>query len=263
MRVTHVHRISGIGGSERHLLALLPALCEHGVEPSFVGLDDPRGQPEPFYAELGRNGVPFARVRSDHDVDPRLPLWIARAARAFAPHLLHTHLVSTKHNDDPFRSGPFRHVERLIARRARRVIAITESLARFNRERVGIPGAKLVVVHYGIDGVPPAWDANPPLELPDGARVLLALSRLVPQKGLDIAVRALPSSPPRGPGVRPSSDSRRSSESPTQSSCLAARGMSPRCSTAPSCSSTPRAGRASVSCCWRRCSPQSPLSRRR
>ena len=41
MRVVHVHRMRGIGGSERHLLTLLPALAERGVEPLFVGLDDP------------------------------------------------------------------------------------------------------------------------------------------------------------------------------------------------------------------------------
>lgn len=210
MRVVHVHRISGIGGSERHLLALLPALRAHGVEPSFIGLDDPRGAPEPFYEALAAAGIPFARVSSGHDADPRLPFRIARAARAFRPELVHTHLVhadvhgaaasvllrvplvSTKHNDDPFRAGPFRYLERLLARRARRIVTITESLARFNEERVGIPRAKLVVVHYGLDTPPLRWADNPPLTLPEGARILLALGRLVPQKGLDVAVRALP-----------------------------------------------------------------------
>ena len=210
MRVVHVHRISGIGGSERHLLALLPALRAHGIEPSFVGLDDPRGAPEPFYAALEQAGIPFARVSAGHDLDPRLPFRIARAARRFRPELVHTHLVhadvhgaaasvllrvplvSTKHNDDPFRAGAFRYVERLLARRARRIVTITESLARFNEECVGIPRAKLVVVHYGLDAPPDRWADNPTLTLPEGARILLALGRLVPQKGLDIAVRALP-----------------------------------------------------------------------
>jgi len=31
VKVLHVHRIGGIGGSERHLLTLLPALAERGV----------------------------------------------------------------------------------------------------------------------------------------------------------------------------------------------------------------------------------------
>ena len=36
MRVLHVHRVRGIGGSERHLLTLLPALAERGVEPAYM-----------------------------------------------------------------------------------------------------------------------------------------------------------------------------------------------------------------------------------
>ena len=52
MRVVHVHRIGGIGGSERHLLTLLPALAERGLDVRFVGLDNPAGKPDPFYAEL-------------------------------------------------------------------------------------------------------------------------------------------------------------------------------------------------------------------
>lgn len=198
MRVVHVHRIAGIGGSERHLLTLLPALAEHGIEPSFVGLHG-GGDPAPFYAHLRRAGIPHLSTSA----------WgLRRALRQLRPELVHTHLVhadvfgalaagatplvTTKHNDDPFRAGPFRHVERLLARRARAVICITEALARFQVERVGIPRAKLVVVHYGLDAPPPSWGENPPLALPEHARVLLALSRLVPQKGLDVAVRALP-----------------------------------------------------------------------
>src|SRR6185312_2496826 len=52
MRVMHVHRIRGIGGSERHLLTLLPALAERGIEPVFVGLDDPDWNANDFYEAL-------------------------------------------------------------------------------------------------------------------------------------------------------------------------------------------------------------------
>jgi glycosyltransferase involved in cell wall biosynthesis len=109
--------------------------------------------------------------------------------------------VSTKHNDDPFRAGPFRFVERALARRASRIIAITHALARFQIERVGLPASKVEVIHYGLDGLPEAWGANASDEMPDDARVLLAVCRLEPQKGVDVAVRALPVIRERHPTV--------------------------------------------------------------
>jgi glycosyltransferase involved in cell wall biosynthesis len=109
-----------------------------------------------------------------------------------AARLRGTRLVSTKHNDDPFRTGPFRYVERGLARKADRIVAITDSLRRFTVERVGVPAGKVETIHYGLDDPPEPWGENLPDDVPDGARVLLAVARLTPQKGLDTAVRALP-----------------------------------------------------------------------
>ena len=65
MKVVHVHKMRGIGGSERHLLTLLPALRARGVDARFVGLDDLDGwDPQPFYDELDRSEVPYVRLRS-------------------------------------------------------------------------------------------------------------------------------------------------------------------------------------------------------
>ena len=202
MRVAHLHRIRGIGGSERHLLTLLPALAELGAEPVLLGLDDPAWDVAPFYEALE---VPAVHVAAPRDLDPLLAVRVARALRSLRPDVVHTHLVhadlygalaagrrplvSTKHNDDPFRSGPFRHAERLLTRRAGRVIAITEALRRFNVEQVGLPPEKVTTIHYGLDEPPVAWGENA-LELPDGP-LLVAVARLVPQKGVDVAVRAL------------------------------------------------------------------------
>ncbi|MFN2627202.1 MAG: glycosyltransferase family 4 protein [Gaiellaceae bacterium] len=203
MRVMHVHRIRGIGGSERHLLELLPALTDLGVEPVLVGLDDPAWDPSDFYGALR---VPSIRIPSPRDVDPLL---LGRLTRRLRADIVHTHLVhadlygglaaklrrerlvSTKHNDDPFRTGPFRHVERALCRAADSIVAITESLRRFTVEQVGVPAEKVTVVHYGLDDPPAAWGENPPDPVPGDARVLLAIARLVPQKGLDVAVQAL------------------------------------------------------------------------
>jgi glycosyltransferase involved in cell wall biosynthesis len=201
MKVLHIHRIGGIGGSERHLLTLLPALAERGVDVRFLGLDDNSRAPDPFYEALA---VPFDRIAAPRDLDPLLALRVGRATRA--AELVHTHLVhadvygaigahrlvSTKHNDDPFRAGAFRFFERLLARRTSRIIAITEALARFQVEAVGLPADKVEVIHYGLDEPPAAWGANSPDEVPSASRVLLAVCRLERQKGVDVAVRALP-----------------------------------------------------------------------
>jgi glycosyltransferase involved in cell wall biosynthesis len=207
VRVLHVQRIGGIGGSERHVLELLPALRERGIDARFLGLDDTGAAPGPFYEALERTGVPLERLPCPRDVDPRLARRVRRAVGAQRPDLLHTHLihadvygalargpavlVSTKHNDDPFRSGRARHLEKLLTRRAARVVCITEALARFNREVVGLPPDKLRVVHYGLDEPPSAWGPPGGPELPADAPVLVAVARLVPQKGVDVAVRAL------------------------------------------------------------------------
>jgi glycosyltransferase involved in cell wall biosynthesis len=197
VKVVHVHRMRGIGGSERHLLTLLPALRARGVDASFAGLDDLDGwDPQPFYDELERSKVPFSRTTSAR----RLRSAFA-GADAIHTHLVHADLLggllrggrtlfSTKHNDDPFRARlPFRWVERALTRRAARVICITDALRRFNVERVGLPAAKLEVVHYGLDEPPAAWAPND-LELPEG-RIVAAVARLEPQKGLDVAVEAM------------------------------------------------------------------------
>jgi glycosyltransferase involved in cell wall biosynthesis len=197
MRVVHVHRIGGIGGSERHLLTLLPALAASGVDVRFVGLDMPGA--DPFYDELS---VPFQRLSRP---------WQLRAALKRAePDLVHTHLVhadvygavstrtpivSTKHNPDPFRAGPWRFAERALARRAKRIIAISEAVRRFSVDDVGLPESKLEVIHYGLDALPEPWGENPELPIPDDAPLLLCVARLAPQKGVDTAIRALPSIP--------------------------------------------------------------------
>jgi len=199
MRIAHVHKMRGIGGSERHLLTLLPALAERGLDVVFVGLDDPEWNPSDFYDALR---VPAIRLRSDALVLPRL--LAALRADVVHTHLVHAdllggiaaklrgaRLVSTKHNDDPFRVGAFRHVERGLARVTDRIVAITESLRRFTVEQVGVPAAKVETIHYGLDGVPEPWGENPSDDVPLDARILLSTSRLVPQKGIDDAVRAL------------------------------------------------------------------------
>lgn len=220
MRALHLHRIGGIGGSERHLLELLPALRARGVDARLLGLDDTRAAPEPFYEALAARGVPCERLPCPRDLDPALAVRTRRAIRAARPELVHTHLVhadlygalavlgtasalvSTKHNDDPFRAGRLRHLERLLTRRAALVVCISDALARFNRDAVGLPAGKLRVVRYGLDAPPEPWGPPGGPALPEGAPVLVAAGRLARQKGIDLAVRALARVRERHPNVQ-------------------------------------------------------------
>jgi glycosyltransferase involved in cell wall biosynthesis len=197
----------GIGGSERHLLTLLPALAERDVDVVFVGLDDPAWDPADFYDALR---VPAVRIPAPRDLDPAL---LVRTVRALDADVVHTHLVhadvyggvaaklrrarlvSSKHNDDPFRAGAFRYVERALARAADRIVTISDSLRRFTVERVGVPAAKVQTIHYGLDEPPAPWGENPADPVPNDARVVLSVSRLTEQKGLDVALRAFATLP--------------------------------------------------------------------
>ena len=210
MRVLHVHKITGVGGSERHLLALLPALRARGVDARFLGLDVEGTDAPRFYRELEAAGVPARHVRCTLDVSPRMAAAVVRAVRAEAPDLLHTHLVhadvygsmasralgvpmvSTRHNDDRYLLGPFRFVDRAFARRARRVVAISNAVRRFLAESAGFPEERIETIHYGLDRLPEARSEVTPAEagVPDGAPLLLAVGRLTEQKNHATALRA-------------------------------------------------------------------------
>jgi glycosyltransferase involved in cell wall biosynthesis len=206
MRVLHVHKLTGVGGSERHLLTLLPALRARGIDARFLGLDVPGSDADRFYRELD---APAARIRCGPDVSPRMARDVVRAIRAERPDLLHTHLVhgdvygalaaaltrtpflSTRHNDDRYLLGPFRFVDRAFARRARRLIAISDAVRAF-LERVGHDPAKLVTIHYGLDELPAASSEVTPAEagVPEGVPLVLAVGRLTQQKDHPTALRA-------------------------------------------------------------------------
>ena len=200
MKVLHTTKVQGIGGAEQHLLNLLPALRERGIDARFLSLDGGLDSAR-FHRALDERGVPWTRVRCGFDVSPRLAFDVVRAVRRGRPDLLHTHMVhadvygsaaahatrtpflSTRHNDDRYLLGPFRHVDRTFMHGAGAIVAISDAVREFH-VRAGLPADKLVTIHYGLDEPPRAASELTPTDagIEPGAPLVLAIGRLIEQK---------------------------------------------------------------------------------
>jgi glycosyltransferase involved in cell wall biosynthesis len=205
VRVIHVAKASGISGSERHLLDLLPGLRARGYDVSFTLLHEG----EPGARELARSlehaGIAVDAVRLRAGLDPLAAARLVRLFRRTRPAIVHTHLVhadfhglpaaalarvpvrvSTKHGFNPFRSRrAFALGDRTVARLAHVHIAISAGLARYLAETEGFAEASFDVVHYGIDA-----GGEPVLH--DGAPGRFAcVGRLIPIKGHATLLEAL------------------------------------------------------------------------
>jgi glycosyltransferase involved in cell wall biosynthesis len=225
VRILHVQKAAGIGGSERHLLSLLPALAETGVEVRICVAA--AGRAEDFTKRLREVGVPHAVVRAGPDLNPLLVGALVREIRAFRPDLVHTHLmhadlhgqlaaqlsgvkgVSSVHGTHGFYGRePYRGVGRLVGRATRLTIAISEHVKRFiEDQRLSRPGA-IRVIPYGLDAR--GWlaseadraSARAALGLDDGDVAIGVASRLVPDKGHPLLLEAYAQASQEAPQLR-------------------------------------------------------------
>jgi glycosyltransferase involved in cell wall biosynthesis len=214
LRVVHVCKVKGIAGAERHLLCLLPALVEQGVDARLLVLEDPASPAEGFCRAARDRGVPVETVTITGHLNPGLVGRIAARLQRTMPDLVHTHMihgdlyglaaarragigatVSTRHDNNPFRRQPvMRWLNGRAMGRARRIIAISRSLARFVRDVEGARPESLVTIYYGLDvGADDrgARDrARAALGWTDTEQVIGFVGRLIPQKGVDVLLDA-------------------------------------------------------------------------
>jgi glycosyltransferase involved in cell wall biosynthesis len=169
MRVLHVQKVKGIGGSERHLLSLLPALRDTGMEVAMVVIaSDQAGR---FVERMQATGVPVQELRArDLPLSPGLALDIGKAIKRYRPDLIHTHLihadvhgqvaarrvglrgVSSIHSVEGFyRREPYRSAAALAHRLAVRTIAISRFAGEYIVRARVVRSERLRVVPYGID----------------------------------------------------------------------------------------------------------------
>jgi glycosyltransferase involved in cell wall biosynthesis len=224
VRVLHVQKASGIGGSERHLLMLLPALAEAGMEVKMCVIL--AGDGDVFVRELEARGVDTSTVPAGPNFNPRLVTSLRREIRGWEPDVVHTHLVhadlhgqlaarlarrpclSTVHGRIFASAWPHRAAVSGLAALTPLTIAISHHL-RHDLEESGQrrPGS-VRVVHYGIDAT--GWRATEVERAalrreyglaPEDTAVAIC-SRLIPGKGHQVLLEATSRALERAPTLR-------------------------------------------------------------
>ncbi|HSL66359.1 MAG TPA: hypothetical protein VK874_17020, partial [Gaiellaceae bacterium] len=80
-RVLHVQKVSGISGSEAHLLSVLPLLRGRGWDARMLVLHEGEDGAARFASELAAREVPIESVRMRFDADPVAGMRLLAAIR--------------------------------------------------------------------------------------------------------------------------------------------------------------------------------------
>jgi glycosyltransferase involved in cell wall biosynthesis len=211
MRVLHVITSIARGGAEHHLLMLASGLAARGHQVAVAALKPP-AELECDFAAAGVTTHALGLGRYGE----LAPAWrLRRLVAGFVPDVVHAHLppaelytrlallgsatrlVITRHNDERFAPVAIeRALSRWCARRAGRVIAISDAVARWSTtapQGPGLAAARVAVIRYAL-APPPAMQPAPDLQ--GVGRLVVCIARLVPQKGLDVLLDAFATLPP-------------------------------------------------------------------
>ena len=219
MRVSHLIKAKQIGGAERHLLMLLPALRERGIDARLLVMIEPDRPMDDFFAEAAERGIPAEAIPVHGNTDIVLINRIRNKLLEFKPDILHTHLIhadtfgmpagklagvphliTTRHNDDNFRSQPVvKLASGVMWSGFKACICISQAVKDFVQRVEHAPAEKLFLVRYGIEHKrtdPEAFkvarkNLREMLELPENAQLIGMACRLVEQKGIPYALEAM------------------------------------------------------------------------
>lgn len=215
-KILHICKMTGVAGTENHLLTLLPGLKARGLDIHLLVLVEPDRPMDEYAARMTALGVPAEQMIIHRNVDVNLFSRLSKYIQKGGYDAVHTHLIhadlhgiigarragvktifTTGHNDDPFRRTlSIRLLQRFIWRRVTRGIAISEAIRQYMIKVEGAPFNKAVTIHYGLDlskqhiGDGARSMIRTELGLPPQAPVFGSVCRLIEQKGLSDGLRA-------------------------------------------------------------------------
>ncbi|WP_119072342.1 glycosyltransferase [Aggregatilinea lenta] len=209
-RIVHLSKMTGVSGSEGHLLVLLRGLRARGLDVRLWILIEPGKPLDAYAAQLEAAGVPVEQILIRRDLDPALWRDLLARLHAIQPDVVHTHLfhadlygtlaarragvpyvISSRHNDDKFRRRtPIRLLLHTLWRRTDAGIAISDAIRRFSIEVEGARPDQIRTIHYGLN--PASIDApagmrtqlSEQIGAPPDALLVGSVCRLIEQKGL-------------------------------------------------------------------------------
>jgi len=216
IRVLHVQKLAGIGGAEKHLSLLLPALVKGNIEVHYLALEPAHAfyMNQPLIEQLQASGVQCHRITLRHNFDG-IALWkFYILLKNINPGLLHTHLIqgdfygallkyilpgmkliSTKHGyDEDYQAhyglnpehihrhkNLYYYLSRFSVRKADRIITISLGLREIF---IALTGTKEKIQYISY--------AYPQIVLPEIkiAKHLLYVGRLIPFKHPELLLQA-------------------------------------------------------------------------
>ena len=216
MRIVHLITTLDVGGAEKHLLWLGSGQVARGHAVTVLYLKG-GGSLEGAFSAAGMavRKVPFESARQL----PNALAALRRTITGLAPDVLHTHLlkadalgalavprsvplVSSKHNDErALLSWGVGLVHGLLSRRADRIIALSDHVARFVSRHGRVAVRRIRRVYYGVDAAAllpsrPRAEVRAELGLGPDTPLLVCVGRLAPQKDHRTLLEALALLPP-------------------------------------------------------------------
>ncbi|MBN1572546.1 MAG: glycosyltransferase family 4 protein [Deltaproteobacteria bacterium] len=216
-RILHIQKITGISGSENHLVDLMSNLDRNRFEPTFLGLVEPNNRVDDYFDILESRSVQGERIVIRSHLDLSCLMEIVRFIKGGSFDIVHTHLIhgdiygimaavmaraphiiSSKHGYDNYdKTSHFYKINGLFSFFVKRVITISDALQDKVNKSDMIPKKKMVTVHYGLD-----WEGylkrskatgervRKELNVGEGIFTFASVGRLVDVKGYPYLIEA-------------------------------------------------------------------------